>query len=93
MNKIGVLLAKKKEGTAVGPAIKKVCHTREGEHLEQEDKGRTQNSMDVWHSHREEISNAKEIGGEKSPERSPGRVPGGCVYRGSCGRALSRKRL
>lgn len=70
MNKTGVLLAKKKEGTAVRPAIKKVCHTREGEHLEQEDKGRTQNSMDVWHSHREEISNAKEIGGEKSQRRA-----------------------
>lgn len=81
LNKIGVLLIRKKEGTAVGPAIKKVCHTRENGHLEQEEKGRTQDSIDTWHSYREGgwgrnakcQRNRRRREPEKSPRKSPGR--------------------
>lgn len=88
-------------GNGRWPAIKKVCHTKECGYLEQEEeKRRTQDPMDTWHSHREEggekISNAKEIGEESQrgePRKAQEGFPGGHVYSGSCGRALSKRRL
>lgn len=87
-----------KKGMAGGPAAKKVCPTREGDLLEQEEKkGRAQDSRDSWHSYRKEISSAKDIGGEESQRgvrrEAQEEFLGGHVYRGSCSRAWSRMRL
>ena len=83
---MGVLLTRNKKGMAGGPAAKKVCPTREGEHLEQEEnKGRAQDSRDAWHSYRKGISSAKDIGGEESQRgvrrEAQEEVLGGHVYR------------
>lgn len=80
----------------MGPA----CHTRECRLLEQEEKGRTQNAMDTWHSYREEegdeeFSCPREIEEESqrgAPIKAQEDFPGGHVCSGSCGRALSKMR-
>lgn len=94
-----VLLARKKKGMVVGPAIKQGCSPMEGEHLEQEeDKGRprTPQRPDMHTEKRLRVpktlkeKRAREEMGEKPRNNFLG---GRVCLQGFMGRAWSRMRL